>query len=192
MSDLKYDMTIEIMAMNQPTGPDDVLKAAVTGDTAWETDETYFIEPICIMLAVTEVTTYYNIMRIAKTTFETRGTYSLLTLNCRTGDANDVAAVIGGGIFRSIGVQGEKDRIAKKPVRNILPTPAEEYLIDYGDKFCKLFKCAAKVTAVWTPDGTWTCCWYSPDGNLNRDVKGLKGEPSQSLEDFVKEWDKSR
>lgn len=190
--DMKYDVTIEIMAMNQPTGPDDVLKAAVTGDTAWETDETRFVEPVCIMLAVTQVTTYYNSMRIAKATFETRGTYSLLALNYKTFDANDVTAVIGGGIFRSIEFQADKDRRGGGPVRDMKPTPFKEYLLDYGDKFCKLFKCAAKVTAVWTPDGTWTCCWYSPDGNLNRDAKGLKGEPSQSLEDFAKEWDKSR
>ena len=192
MSDLKYDMTIEIMAMNQPTGSDDVLKAAVTGDTAWETDETHFVEPICIMLGVTEMTTNYNIMRITKATFETHGTYSLLTLNCRTDDANNVATVISGGVLGAIRFQEEKNRTTGKPVRDDIDLDAEEYLYDYGDKFCKLFKCAAKVTAVWTPDGTWTCSWYSPDGNLNRDVKGLKGEPSQSLEDFVKEWSNAR
>lgn len=188
MQDLKYDVTIELMAMNQPTGAADVLKAATTGDIAWETDETYFVEPVCIMLGVTEVTTGF-IGRIVKTTFETRGAYSLFTLSYRTGDANDVAAVFGGGVFRLIGIQKEKDRRDRKPVRDIQPTPIEEYLLDYGDKFCKLFKCAAKVTAVWTPDRTWRCSWYSPDGDLNRDAKGLKGEPSQSLEDFVKEWD---
>lgn len=188
MKDLKYDVTIEIMAMNQPTGSDDVLKAAVTGDIAWETDETYFIEPLCITVGIMEKAVMID-RRIKRTAFEKRGTYSLFTLNYETEDANDVLYLIAAGFHRAIGIQKEKDREQKKPVRDIQPTPSEEYLLDYGDKFCKLFKCAAKVTAVWPPDGTWTCCWYSPDGNLNRDVKGLKGEPSQSLEDFIKEWD---
>ena len=191
MQDLKYDMTIEIMAMNQPTGPDDVIKAAAAGDIAWETDETRFVEPVCIMLGMTEATTGF-IMRIAKATFETRGTYSLFTLNYKTFDANEVGCVFGCGIFRSIEFQADKDRRGGGPVRDMKPTPFDEYAFDYGDKFCKLFKCAAKVTALWTPDGTWTCSWYSPDGNLNRDAKGIKGEPSQSLEDFAKEWDNAR
>ena len=191
MSDLKYDVTIEIMAMNQPTGPDDALKAAVTGDIAWETDETYFVEPVYFMLGLTESATSL-ISRINHAAFERHGTYSLFALNYETEDANDVLYLIAAGFHRAIGIQKEKDREQKKPVRDIQPTPAEEYLLDYGDKFCKLFKCAAKVTAVWTPDGTWTCSWYSPDRNLNRDAKGLKGEPSQSLEDFAKEWSASR
>lgn len=191
MSDLKYDVTIEIMAMNQPTGPDDVIKAAVTGDIAWETDETYFIEPVCIMVGIMEKSVMVD-RRIKRTAFEKRGMYSLFTLNYETEDANDILYLIATGFYRAIGIKKHKDREQKKPVRDIQPTPAEEYLLDYGDKFCKLFKCAAKVTAVWTPDGTWTCSWYSPDGNLNRDAKGIKGEPSQSLEDFAKEWDKAR
>ena len=190
MLDLKYDVTIEIMAMNQPTGSDDVVKAAVTGDIAWETDETSFVEPVCIMLGMTEATMGF-IMRIAKATLETHGTYSLFTLNYETVDANDVTAVISCGIFGAIRFQKENDRKTGKPVRDI-DIDGADYLFDYGDKFCKLFKCAAKVTAVWTPDGTWTCSWYSPDGNLNRDAKGIKGEPSQSLEDFAKEWDNAR
>jgi len=187
MTDLKYDMTIEIMAMNQPTGSDDVLKAAMTGDTAWETDETYFIEPIYFMLGLTEWATSL-IARINHAAFETRGARSLVTLNYETVDANDVAALLYAGFSRAIGLKMEQ-RKAKKLNYELLE---KGYLSDYGEKYCKLFKCAAKVTAVWTPDGTRYCCWYSPDGNLNRDAKGLKGEPSQSLEDFIKEWDNAR
>ena len=185
MQDLKYDMTIEIMAMNQPTGPDDVIKAAVTGDTAWETDETYFIEPVYFMLGLTE-SAMSLIARINHAAFETHGASSLVTLNYETVDANDVVALLYAGFRKALGLKMQ-DMLAAS-----LLVGARDFLSDYGEKYCKLFKCAAKVTAVWTPDGTRTCSWYSPDGKLNRNVKGIKGEPSQSLDDFITEWDKAR
>ena len=163
-----YEMAIEIAAMNRPLGEDDLLKAAVAGEVVWKTVKSRFLKPFRILRGFSDVIEKWQ--GLSRAEYARGRLRSYIRLGYTDIDANNLFQ-----IFRDGAVKASTRAVPKK----------------YGDEFCKLFKCAAKVTVV-SEDGACKCSWYSPDGHLNRDTDGKKGEPSKSLDDFIREWDKAR
>ena len=164
-----YKITIEVAAMNRPLANDELLKAFVAGFFAWKT---------------------------TKRTMKPRALYALMF-----GAFEKIGLALTHSSFSAY--QDKSNRTCMKfEYRDIDPNNILLYLgevsksesgVDDFKGFCRRFKCAIKTTvAELERNGHWICDYCSPDGKKETRTEGEEGQPSKSLEDFIREWDKEK
>lgn len=157
-----YKITIEVAAMNRPLDDAELLKAFVAGFFAWKTTKRT-MKPRALYALMFSA---FEKIGLALThssfsAYQDESNRSRMKFEYRDVDANNILLYLG--------------EVSKS-----------ESGVDDFKGFCRRFKCAIKTTVTDPENGHWICDYCSPDGKKETRTEGEEGQPSQSIDDFLK------
>ena len=99
MADLKYDVTIEIAAMNRPIDDAELLKASVVGDVVWKTVKSRFLKPFRILMGFSDVIEKWQ--GLSRAEYARGGSRSYIRLGYADVDANNLFQIFRDGAVKA-------------------------------------------------------------------------------------------